>query len=790
MVGITRSEVRGPLGIPASLFTGQIPGNAGGGGSPSYADELVAVSDHLWLLNETTGTFADSVGGATLSADNAACRGVNGPIRGAPYQRAINLSGNSAAYLVGTTEFIADSLAGTLGAWVRVMGSALSIYPGGSDVIGVIGQEYANNGGVRGGLGILNDGSVIARFQAGGSNFAQAITAAGVIQPYLWYFLVVAQRNDGTGMHIFVNGVEVAVTRTQGGTFDLNSWFADVAAQFSNAPTEHYVGANGDVGNNTSEAFRQFYGAFVNESQGLSDAVIANLFTAADLTSVTDWYEYVFDLMPDLWFSSGIISAPYGTSNECSNLGLLRFEIRQSGAVQANANLPGPLTTNYNANDAKRFDNSTSETLFAAPGTLNTNELAVAGDDTTGTWFFLVRPVSPLTSRRWFLSIGQFNDYMSFGHNSSGQWEVTFSIGSGSGTYTQAVTGAGLGVVLDQDYSIAVTQDGVQMRIYINGVLIDLADVTETVTGAGVSAASWHSVLPNLNNWRNSGRAGSSSSNRWLAGLLSTQLYFSEQVLSAGDIANLDDAYQGNLPAADIAEFIAGLNADHLYKADEASGDVLDSGQASAVDLTPFNGTLLYQQGGPDPSTESIDANGAWPRSDSLPFSSAATGTVLGFVRGLNNAETILCQSNTVNEVNTLAFGMNPQSVVANNRIGVVLSTSSFLNRRGWHGDTDVSTWGADGLWHLIGFVQTGSGMRINVDGIEQTVTEVTNGTPPASTSWFAQALDANSRAVMCNNRYSTISGRFTDQFSNWVILDGVIVTPKQFAQLAALINP
>jgi hypothetical protein len=171
-------------------------------------------------------------------------------------------------------------------------------------------------------------------------------------------------------------------------------------------------------------------------------------------------------------------------------------------------------------------------------------------------------------------------------------------------------------------------------------------------------------------------------------------------------------------------------------------------------------------------------------------MSSAATGTVLAFIRNISNAVTVVANSNTVNETNTFTFGNNPQGTGTAFRIGASMFLVTLFNRRQWIGSTDTTAWSADNTWHLIGWVADGVGtMRINVDGVEDTVTEATLGTPPASSAWFGTIAEANSRGVLANARFGSGSSNNVGQQSECVVLDGIEMTTQQFVDLFALVT-
>ena len=246
-------------------------------------------------------------------------------------------------------------------------------------------------------------------------------------------------------------------------------------------------------------------------------------------------------------------------------------------------------------------------------------------------------------------------------------------------------------------------------------------------------------------------------------------------------------------PAADIAEFIDALVTTHRWKCDESSPDpLLDSGSGTTRDLA-IVGVLGYEAGGPDDSTESVDGNGSsdFARNAAGGMDVAATGTVFFFIKQISTGVTIISNNNTANETSQIQFGDSPVGSGVSNRVGVVQMTSGgFTNRRSWNGDTDISAFSGDTLWHLFGFTADGIGtMKIYLDGVEETVATQTVGTPPAITSWLSSHTDGNMRVVAMNGRFSGGSGNQTGEISEVCVLNGVIMDEADFAELFALVT-
>ena len=238
---------------------------------------------------------------------------------------------------------------------------------------------------------------------------------------------------------------------------------------------------------------------------------------------------------------------------------------------------------------------------------------------------------------------------------------------------------------------------------------------------------------------------------------------------------------------------IASLNPTHRWSLNEASPatTLADTGSGTALDVSLVAGVIdNYELAGPDSSTESIVFGVGSVLNNASSLSNAATGSVAFFWFGntLANSTVMVGKTNSVNEVNTFVFGNNPQSIGTTNRLACTMTTTSFLNRKTWEGSTDLSTLDTNSF-HFAVFTQDGATMRIYLDGVEETVSEVNNGTPPASTAWFSTVEDANSRTVLTNARYTTASSSFTGRASEVCVWDGTILNQGQISTLWGLVT-
>jgi hypothetical protein len=170
----------------------------------------------------------------------------------------------------------------------------------------------------------------------------------------------------------------------------------------------------------------------------------------------------------------------------------------------------------------------------------------------------------------------------------------------------------------------------------------------------------------------------------------------------------------------------------------------------------------------------------------------SASGSLIIFARKpttpfvTNNCFLVHC--NTTNELQTIAFGINPQGTGTANRFSACYMTTSSLNRRDWIGSTDTSALAAD-RYHMFVITAAGTGgvaPLMYVNAVAETVSTTTNGTPPATDAWLDDAQHANSRIAMGNARYASVSSDYTGWLSSVAYIDGVILSQAQINALYA----
>ena len=205
-------------------------------------------------------------------------------------------------------------------------------------------------------------------------------------------------------------------------------------------------------------------------------------------------------------------------------------------------------------------------------------------------------------------------------------------------------------------------------------------------------------------------------------------------------------------------------------------------------------GTLLPEQGGPDDSTESFGRSiPGFARNVTLGYDTDTAGSIFCFVRNPGTGGVYMTPNNTVDETNEISFARNTIfEISATSRVGFTAFLGGVTNRRVFEGGVDVDAHNTDNLWHLYGWTQDGTGglPRLYIDGVEDTgVFSTPNGTPPPVDVWTAGVADANSRAVIFNGRFTTVTQNYTGRASELNVINATIMTEAQFAELFALVT-
>ncbi len=250
----------------------------------------------------------------------------------------------------------------------------------------------------------------------------------------------------------------------------------------------------------------------------------------------------------------------------------------------------------------------------------------------------------------------------------------------------------------------------------------------------------------------------------------------------------------GPPPATDIASFIDNLAPTHRWKLDEVAGPTLaDSGVGTTVDLT-VAGTLTFQQGGPDASTEAMSRTIAgFARNVTLGYDTDTSGSIFCFVRNPGQNGVYMTPNNTVDETQEMSFARNTIfEISATPRVGFTAFLAGVGNRRVFEGGVDVASHGTDDTWHLYAWTQEGLGglPRLYIDGVEDVgVFSTPTGTAPAVDVWTAGVADANSRAVMFNGRFTTVTQNYTGRASEMCVLNGRAMTAAEFVELFGFVT-
>ena len=504
---------------------------------------------HYWAFEDGTthefedATFTDSGVSASPiylrgpNASNSWSTNLPGITRGSPWESSIWAPGAVALgnTTAATVNQIATATTGGWGMWIRPTGLSDATGP-----MGLFYSDWSSNQGLSMGVRVYGDGTVEAYVDSN-TNQHYVYTGTGKVIDEAWNFVYVQQAADGTGLQIWVNGVDEAVTITNAGTGSNDYWVADMYSAWG-TPTRFQIGSSLMPAVTLGGSVRGFDGhissAFMLENETLTGSEIIALGTSAigaslDASDVRNW---ILDNIDPYWYVNMSCAT---TNGDLAYWAASPLVIRESTAATPTV---GPWTDtdiNHFHNGAYSFGGSTSYTIFptsGADGPLT---------HTAGTWGFWVRTPSVMTSQKqfnWYAS--GFTNTCNLGVNSSGKFFFNLTSNS-TNTFTMTVTGHT--PVASTWYFVCVTQDGSGVRFYIDGVEYTGGDLTTGSGGSGVDTTSWHnnfSVKTSANSWRISGYGGSSSTFAYGDGAVA-DFFYHDSALTSTQIANIQAATEG-----------------------------------------------------------------------------------------------------------------------------------------------------------------------------------------------------------------------------------------------------
>lgn len=496
--------------------------------------EATLDSEHYWRLDEASGTFADSGTGTAITMTETSVgigRLMPGAVRGFPESPAGQRTADG-GYIQGNS--LNRHTEGTLGAWVK-MSSTEGDFSGASGVGAIIGQRWQGNDGLFWSLYVNSDGSVECRCVFG-ANSNESVTAAGAVVNAEWNFITATQPDDGTGIHIHINGVDTSVTATATGSFDLDSWYNDVDDLASTGNALQIFNKGGPTGNWPGNNHITIQFPFIKTGSAYSTSQILELFEAGntDIEFPVGWYEAVLDL------ADPEVHVPGQDTGNNSRLPDIGSQPTNWVPNQITHGVGGSLIGTDYFDLAYGYGTNASvasSTVANWPANFETAS--------TGSFGAIIRPNS-ITARHHYTSMGATG--ARFLHIGTDGDQFIFEIELvGTGLYSQATTGHT--ITPDTYYFVVWVQDGTFLKCYIDGVLFDGGDITETETGTGVDETSWINTVNDdgaMTSWSLGGNANSASVNTWNNSRLHN-FFWTTTILSQSDITTMFSGAQGGL---------------------------------------------------------------------------------------------------------------------------------------------------------------------------------------------------------------------------------------------------
>ena len=580
-----------------------------------------------------------------------------------------------------------------------------------------------------------------------------------------WYMLTVTQRSDGTGFHLYVNGVLVTdsdATDVFSGAGGLDYWLRDIGGE-----SQWNLRIGGRQGSQSIDNFEpNLLSEWIYTENPLSDADVLALYNAgiettpsfdAEMANYTFRHDYRFEDTASPITDSGT----YGSSGDAiDNGGPATYDVAgyQPADADARAAISG-LTQRW---------------IQSIPGA------AYWGTAAQGTFILLLHP-NDLTENVgiWTCSnASQFSDGIRMVFFSNDVISVAVH-GTNTSDFLQVTATIPGKLKLDAWHLVVFVQrnDGAGIQVWWDGVNLDAVSIMRNNINGAADINYWMGDVGQTNLDLVINGDASQALQPFNGKIIYDRLAYTETALTDQQIQDLAVAAGVDifvLPDTLHAKFHSD-QPEHLYTWIEASGVRLDRGrrtQGDAVVLSVVGSDPSNQEREPTFDTNSIDmsASGNWLRNTGLTLRGGSTGTILMFVTFTTAASSQTWVSvDSANETNNLAFGWGARGVNGGayfGQLSCVALGGSFTDYRAWVADDDLTTLGVvnDGLFHLVSFQQSGSGVTIQLDGVQLAVTEVSGGSPPGSGVWF-ENLISPTRTTFGNGRNTTTSENAGDTF-------------------------
>lgn len=478
--------------------------------SNSYTDFLDNFDHHRWMFTEDSGPYADG-GNATDQFDvaprtqSSRVTGNNtGPIFGLPIQGAVLYVGQypggdfyNLENLTGTSTWIDQPTVGAFGGFFRAG------FPGDKDLMDLASQSSGSNNLT------VSQHIILSLVEVSNAWHVRLLIQSGSNEQYWqtdnpvwdddnrlgeWRHIVAVQPGDGGGVHLVIDGVDVAVSRTvASGSVSVDDWLDDIAAPNSGSYIRFGPRPVNASFNPEASAFGVSGCFIVNEAFSVQDAIDLHDSASTDATTPADYDEAIKLIhqdnasndLPEVWIPY-LSPRPSGKYFSLGNLqgGYLVHQDNANATVTPTVAQVGKLRRRGARSD------STSWIAGATVGNWPRRFGSISGAN-EGTIGFVFRyPGSTFTSPKglcsWTTIQTGTGPKCSFELLANAGVRVFIQDGSGNRAVWSVDATDGVSFTLSDWYRMYFVKDGTNCTVYINGTAYSM-----NFASNGTGANTW-----------------------------------------------------------------------------------------------------------------------------------------------------------------------------------------------------------------------------------------------------------------------------------------------------------
>lgn len=642
---------------------------------------------HLWKLDETSGDALDT--GATAGFDMTESSGSNnrwrlapGPIRGQPREYALWGSQSLGGALKRTSSGLAATGFSTGG-----MGAVIYVYSTNAKITYIVQQIYNSAPDHKLELTVELDGSFQMIVENNGvTNRLIAKTAAGLAVDGTAYVVMGFQRADGTGLRIYVDGIDVTDSNVITGAATLNSFPNDLLAGQSASA----LSINANNATTTAQGGALISNPFVFVNSVPTTSQIATLAASAiiDTTQLSDYFETVFSLSEQavlFWVPGWVMNA----NADAMEVGLNQLEtnVQSASAFTGLSSLNNPESGGVGKQIISQFNNYYSK-YGASNSAFNSFLLNTS---TVGTFNFV--------GRIGGFNVGAFNTIFNYANGgfpggnftaaffhivgSSFGYKFAFRLQLVGGDFFQALSGSFITADADAITMFTVVQDGTGVLFYIDGVLVSTDD---TSSGTTYDANDWTAAVDAQTGITASAIGGGSDGDNSSSNFEPNEihdLFMLDKVLTSAEIETLWNAVNGIFPAVGGGAFHTlllitgndGTGPDHYWRMNDVTSVLADSGIRPNRAVDPITGATIQKLGNPLQNQISPIPD------DDAAASILFDGALDAYEVGVNGVSGSLIDNSEPSQTGSIGFFFLPTSLLDSNIVYSQGDTSygSFL---------------------------------------------------------------------------------------------------------------